>query len=105
MKGVAVTRIVEAFGEAEHGAERLNRRLEPVSSGPLAFQRAREALGYRVVVGIAHRTHRGTHAASDDRQRGLILTRTMLLELADEVEAKGLTALAWRYCEDYAPHW
>jgi len=32
----------------------------------------------------------------------------MLLELADEVEAKGLTALAWRYCEggeDYAPQW
>ena len=53
MKGVAVTRIVEAFDEAEHGAARLNRRVEPVSSEPLAFQRAKEAFGHRVVVGIA----------------------------------------------------
>ena len=36
-------------------------------------------------------------AWTGDRQRGLILTRTMLMELAQEIEAMGLTALAWRY--------
>jgi hypothetical protein len=32
-----------------------------------------------------------------DLRRGLILTRTMFIELAEEIEALGLTALAWRY--------
>lgn len=32
-----------------------------------------------------------------DLRRGLILTRTMFIELAGEIEALGLTTLAWRY--------
>jgi hypothetical protein len=43
---------------------------------------------------VRERTHRDW---SGDARRGLVLTRTMLLELAEEIEATGLIALAWRY--------
>src|SRR4029077_19532182 len=59
---VATSRVVEAFDKAEHGTARLGRCPEPASREQFAFQRGEEALAHRIVIGIAHRTHRGTHA-------------------------------------------
>src|ERR1017187_1335945 len=51
-------RIVEAFEELEDGIACLGLRFEPAASQQLAFQRGKETLGHRIVVGVAHTTHR-----------------------------------------------
>src|SRR3990167_6672403 len=51
--------VVPAFDELEDRHARLCLRLETPACQQLAFQRREEALAHRVVVGIAHRSHRG----------------------------------------------
>jgi hypothetical protein len=53
--------VVEALDELEHGHAGFGLRLEPSSIEKLALERGEEALRHRVVVGIAHRAHRGPH--------------------------------------------
>src|SRR5206468_1982086 len=60
-RGMPTVRIVEAFDELEDGIARLGLRLEPAASQQLAFQRGKETLGHRIVIGIAHASHRRPH--------------------------------------------
>ena len=53
------TRIVPALDEVEDGEARLGRCREPLPIEQLALKGREEALAERVVVGIAHRAHRG----------------------------------------------
>ena len=55
------TRIVKAFDELEDRVARLGLRFEPAASQQLAFQRGKETLGHRIVVGIAYTAHRRPH--------------------------------------------
>src|SRR5215831_18676099 len=55
-------RIVETLDELEHGHPRLGLRFEPAAIEKLALKRGEEALCHRIVVGVAHRTHRGPHS-------------------------------------------
>jgi hypothetical protein len=59
-------RIVETLDELEHRGPRLRLRLEPPPVEQLALKRCKEALGHRVVMGVADRSHRGSPAS---RQR------------------------------------
>src|SRR3954467_14389748 len=59
---MAALPIVEAFDESEDRASRLGLCLEPGAIEQLAFERGEEALAHGVVVCVADRTHRGTHA-------------------------------------------
>ena len=55
-------RIVPALDEVEDGEARLGRCREPLPIEQLALEGREEALAERVVVGIAHGTHRGPNA-------------------------------------------
>src|SRR5579864_8214616 len=59
---MAAAWIVEALDELEDRASRLGLRLEPAACQQLAFKRGKEALAHGVVICIANRAHRGTHA-------------------------------------------
>src|SRR5215470_6527350 len=55
-------RIVETLDELEHSHPRFGLRFEPAAIEKLALKRGEEALCHRIVVGVAHRTHRGPHS-------------------------------------------
>src|SRR5881392_4278276 len=55
------TRIVKTFDELEDRVARLGLRFEPAASQQLVFQRGKETLGHRIVVGIAYTAHRRPH--------------------------------------------
>ncbi len=59
---VAAQRIVEALDVAEDSHPCLGLRAEATASQQLAFEGREEALGHGVVVGVANRAHRRTHA-------------------------------------------
>src|SRR5256886_11438131 len=59
---MSAPRVVPAFDEIEHGQARVGRRAEALTIEQLALERREEALAHRVVVGIAHTTHRGPDA-------------------------------------------
>src|ERR1700757_4921989 len=73
---VTASRIVEALDEGEHCASRLALRLEPAALEQFAFEGREEALAHGVVIGIADRTHRGSHTclttAVAERDRGVL---------------------------------
>src|SRR5438552_7766265 len=55
-------RIVPAFDEVEDGQARVGLRAEAFAIEQLTLERREEALAERVVVGVAHRAHRGPDA-------------------------------------------
>src|SRR6476619_7027588 len=61
-RGVAAAPIVEPLDEVEDCASRLGLGLEAVPREKLAFEGGEEALAHGVVIGVADRAHRGTHA-------------------------------------------
>jgi len=73
--------IVEALDEGEHCASRLGLRLEPAALEQFAFEGREEALAHGVVIGIADRTHRGSHTglttAVAELDRGALFCTTM----------------------------
>src|SRR5262245_60296623 len=84
-------RVVPAFDELEHRDLRLGLVLEAPPLEQLAFQRREEALGDRVVVGIADRSHRGayTHlpAAQPEGDRGVLRA---LIGMMDDIARSAL---------------
>src|ERR1700739_4909650 len=58
---MTASRIVEALDEGEPCASRLGLRLEPAAIEQFAFEGREEAFAHGVVIGIADRTHRGSH--------------------------------------------
>lgn len=55
------TRIVEALDKLEDGNARLGLRLKATLIEQLAFERGKEALRHRIVVGVSDRPHRGAN--------------------------------------------
>src|SRR6267378_2034676 len=75
---VTANRVVPAFDVLEDRHAGLRLRLETPAREQLALQRREEALAHGVVVGIAHRSHRGPHlrflAAKAEGDRGVLRT-------------------------------
>src|SRR5712691_10059159 len=73
---VTANRVVPAFDELEDRHAGLGLRFETPARKQLTLQRREEALAHRVVVGIAHRSHRGPHlrflAAKAEGDRGVL---------------------------------
>ena len=55
-------RVIPTFDPFEHSHLRFRLTFEPTAVQQFALERGKEALGHGVVVGIAHRAHRGHHA-------------------------------------------
>ena len=92
LRSFDVSGVLCSFLEVEDGAARLGRCREPLPIEQLALKRREEALAERVVVGIAHRAHRGPDAglatAEPEGDRRVLAT---LVRVMDDVG--GLTLL------------
>jgi hypothetical protein len=73
---VPTTQIVEALDKLEDRHLRLSVGLEATALEQFALEGGKEALGHRIVIGIAYRTHRGAHAclpaAVAEGERGIL---------------------------------
>jgi hypothetical protein len=90
-------RIVEALNEPEDGHRRFGVRLKAMSIKGLTSS-GEETLGYRVVVGVSDRTHRGTitclSTAFDELDRKYIVTRLRVVVEPARLSCKRAMALA-----------
>src|ERR1700751_1362360 len=90
---MTASRIVEALDEGEHCASRLGLRLEPAAIEQFAFEGREEAFAHGVVIGIADRTHRGSHTglttAVAELDRGVLRTLVGVVDHASGSPCNG----------------
>lgn len=88
---VPAQRVIEALDVAEAGHSRLGLRTEAAAGEQLALEGREEALGHGVVVGVADRAHRGSHArllaAAAEGQRRVLRS---LVRVMDHVAGPAL---------------